>query len=111
MITLAKRPQPRLGATPAPSQYTETDYATLMRRRARMEGHRPNHNRMQATITNEDRFAPIIAAFKSGAKSVVDVMLKRGSVDYESNYRAIKRMQNLGLVTRHETKPLTWSLK
>ena len=101
MITLAKRPTPQLGASPAPRQYTEEAYADLMRRMAIREGHKttpaaPDHD--------------YTAAIREGCKTTSEI------AEYvEANARAalsrLIKLESLGIIKRKQDRVTHWSLK
>lgn len=101
MLTLSKRPQPVLGATPAPRQYTETEYALAMRQGAIREGHmkvRPKHD------------YEYIEAIKDGCKTTREIAEYVETTQHTA-YNRLQRMEKLGMIQRNGSFNLQWSLK
>jgi len=101
MITLAKRPTPQLGASPAPRQYTEEAYADLMRRSAIREGH------LTKPPVPDDEY---IQSIREGCDTTADI------AEYvEAHPRtALSRLLNLeslGIIKRKQDRVTQWSLK
>ena len=101
MITLAKRPQPVLGATPPPRQYTEAEYALAMRQGAIREGHmktRPKHDH------------EFIEAIQDGCHTTRDIA-EYTETSQDTAYNRLQRLEKLGMVKRNGSFNLHWSLK
>ena len=101
MLTLAKRPQPVLGATPPPKQYTETEYADLMRRQAIREGHmktRPKHDH------------EYIEAIQDGCYTT-RAIAEYIETSQDTAYNRLQRLEKLDMVKRNGSFSLQWSLK
>jgi CRP-like cAMP-binding protein len=101
MITLAKRPTPQLGASPAPRQYTEEAYADLMRRGAIREGHAK-----KPPVPDSEYLQDI----REGCDTTADI------AEYvETNPRTalprLKRLEDLGIIKRKQDRVTLWSLK
>jgi len=102
MITLAKRPTPLLGASPAPRQYTETDYAELLRRQAIRDGHCKN------SMTALD--SEYIDAIKDGCYETATIADHVECSVHSAIYR-LRKLERLGIVTRKQDRVTQWSLK
>jgi len=101
MLTLSKRPQPVLGATPASRQYTEDEYALAMRQGAIREGH------MKARPKHDHEF---IEAIQDGCHTTASIA-NYVETSQHNAYNRLQRMEKLGMIKRDGSFNLQWSLK